>query len=46
MPISPQEHIDIINGLDLTQEQREDIFWRNANRMFGLALDTAATATA
>lgn len=44
VPISPVEHIDLVNRLDLNESQREDIFWLNANRMFRLSLDTAEGA--
>lgn len=40
LPISPAEHIELVSRLDLRASQREDIFWRNANRMFHLSLDT------
>ena len=42
VPISPAEHIELVNQLDLNASQREDIFWRNADRMFHLSLATAA----
>jgi len=42
VPISPAEHIALVNQLDLNASQREDIFWRNANRLFHLSLDTTA----
>jgi predicted TIM-barrel fold metal-dependent hydrolase len=44
VPISPAEHIKLVNQLDLTAPQREDIFWRNANRQFGLSLHTTTAA--
>lgn len=42
VPISPVEHIELVNQLDLNASQREDIFWHNANRMFHLSLESAA----
>lgn len=45
VPISPVEHIRLVNQLDLNASEREDIFWRNANRMFHLSLDTAASSS-
>ena len=39
VPISPAEHIELVNHVDLTAPQREDIFWRTANRLFRLSLD-------
>ena len=41
VPISPIEHIEIVNQLDVTPPQREDIFWRTANQLFRLSLDSA-----
>lgn len=41
VPISPREHIDVVNRLDLNAAQHEDILWCNANRMFHLSLDIA-----
>ena len=42
VPISPTEHIELVNQLGLTASEREDVFWRNADRLFHLSLDTAA----
>jgi predicted TIM-barrel fold metal-dependent hydrolase len=36
VPISPKEHIDIIKGLGLNQEDEEKILWKNANTLFRL----------
>ena len=41
VPISPQEHIDIVNSLGLAPEDREKIFWKNANELYGLGLSAA-----
>lgn len=41
VPISPAEHIDLVNQLGVTAAQREDIFWRTADRQFGLSLGVA-----
>ena len=38
VPLSPQEHVDIVNGLAISQEDKEKIFWRNADRLFNLGL--------
>jgi len=38
VPLSPTEHMDLVNRLGVTESQREDIFWRNANRLFRLSL--------
>ncbi len=42
VPIDPKEHIDIVNALPITEAQKQDIFWRNADRVFGLGLAAAA----
>ena len=34
VPISPKEHIDIVKGLGLSQEDEEKILWKNANTLF------------
>lgn len=44
VPISPAEHIELISQLGLTASEREDVFWRNAGRLFHLSLDAAAGA--
>lgn len=44
VPISPAEHIELVNQLDLSASQREDVFWRNADRLFHLSMQTAAAA--
>jgi predicted TIM-barrel fold metal-dependent hydrolase len=36
VPISPKEHIDIVNGLGLSQEDEEKILWKNASSLFRL----------
>lgn len=41
VPISPKEHIDIVNTLPLNYVEREDVFWRTADRLFHLKLATA-----
>lgn len=33
---NPKAHIDIINGMDLSQEDRNKIFWKNAAKLFKL----------
>jgi len=38
VPMSPREHIDIVNSMPITVEQKQDILWRNANRVFDLGL--------
>jgi predicted TIM-barrel fold metal-dependent hydrolase len=36
VPIDPQEHIDIVQGLALSAADKESILWRNAARFFNL----------
>lgn len=39
VPISPREHVDIVNDVVPAYEDREKIFWRNSDAVFGLGLD-------
>jgi aminocarboxymuconate-semialdehyde decarboxylase len=36
VPISPKEHIDIIKTLRLSKQDKDRIFWKNANDLFKL----------
>jgi predicted TIM-barrel fold metal-dependent hydrolase len=36
VPIDPNEHIDIVNALAISQADKEKILWRNAARFFNL----------
>jgi aminocarboxymuconate-semialdehyde decarboxylase len=36
VPIDPQEHIDIVNALPITADDKDRILWRNAARFFNL----------
>jgi predicted TIM-barrel fold metal-dependent hydrolase len=38
VPIDPQAHVDIVNGLDISDADKEKIFWKNANAFFRLGL--------
>lgn len=38
VPISPREHVDIVNDVVSTSEDRDRIFWRNSNAVFRLGL--------
>ncbi len=38
VPIDPREHVDLVNALPISDAQKQDIFWRNADRLFGLGL--------
>jgi aminocarboxymuconate-semialdehyde decarboxylase len=38
VPIDPREHIEIVEGLAITKEEKECILWRNAARFFDLAV--------
>jgi aminocarboxymuconate-semialdehyde decarboxylase len=40
VPIDPKEHVDIVEGLALSADDKEKILWRNAARFFNL--DVAA----
>lgn len=45
VPLSPREHIDIVQELGLSSDDEENILWRNAAELFGLHLPlTAASA--
>jgi predicted TIM-barrel fold metal-dependent hydrolase len=45
VPISPAEHIALVDELDVSASEREDIFWRNADHMFRLSLDEVHRST-
>ena len=36
VPIDPREHVEIVTGLALAQDDKENILWRNAARFFNL----------
>jgi predicted TIM-barrel fold metal-dependent hydrolase len=36
VPIDPTEHVDIVNGLAISDADKEKILWRNAARFFNL----------
>jgi len=36
VPIDPKEHVDIVNALPITAEDKDRILWRNAARFFAL----------
>jgi predicted TIM-barrel fold metal-dependent hydrolase len=38
VPIDPQEHVDIVNNLAISDADKEKIFWRNADKFFDLGL--------
>jgi predicted TIM-barrel fold metal-dependent hydrolase len=38
VPIDPTEHVRLVEALDLPAADKEKIFWRNADRFFGLGL--------
>jgi predicted TIM-barrel fold metal-dependent hydrolase len=40
VPIDPREHIEIVTGLAISDEDKEKILWRNAAHFFNL--DVAA----
>ena len=42
VPLDPKEHIDIVNAMPISVADKENIFWRNADRVFGLGLEREA----
>jgi predicted TIM-barrel fold metal-dependent hydrolase len=38
VPIDPQEHVDIVRALAISDADKEKILWRNADRFFNLGL--------
>ncbi len=44
VPISPREHVDMVLGLELDEEDRQKIFWKNADRLLKLGLGEAEAA--
>jgi len=40
VPIDPKEHIDIVTGIDISAEDKENILWRNAARFFNLGVES------
>jgi predicted TIM-barrel fold metal-dependent hydrolase len=36
VPIDPQEHVDIVNALPITADDKDKILWRNAARFFDI----------
>jgi len=40
VPIDPREHVDIVNGLPISEADKERVLWRNAAQFFNL--DVAA----
>ena len=38
VPIDPKEHVDIVNGLAISEADKEKILWRNAARFFNLSV--------
>lgn len=38
VPLDPREHIEIVRGLGLSQEDEEKVFWRTADAFYGLGL--------
>lgn len=44
VPISPREHIELVDRLAMSQEEREAVFWRTAEARFDLGLDALVPA--
>ncbi|HUK61587.1 MAG TPA: amidohydrolase family protein [Stellaceae bacterium] len=38
VPIDPSEHVDIVKNLPISEDDKEKILWRNADKFFGLSL--------
>jgi predicted TIM-barrel fold metal-dependent hydrolase len=38
VPIDPKVHVDIVNNLKIPEDDKQKIFWKNANAFFGLGL--------
>ncbi len=38
VPIDPKEHVDLVNELKITPDEKEKIFWRNADAFFNLGM--------
>jgi predicted TIM-barrel fold metal-dependent hydrolase len=38
VPIDPKVHVDLVNDLDIPDEDKQMIFWKNANAFFKLGL--------
>lgn len=38
VPIDPSEHVDLVRALDISETDKEKIYWRNANEFFNLGL--------
>jgi len=36
VPLDPKEHVDIVNSLAISQDDKDKILWRNAARFFKL----------
>lgn len=45
VPISPKEHIDLVDQLTTDADERDAIFWRTANMLFDLRLDAVISRT-
>jgi predicted TIM-barrel fold metal-dependent hydrolase len=45
VPISPDEHVEIVRSIGLTKDDEEKIFWRNANDLFGLGSESRPDST-
>jgi predicted TIM-barrel fold metal-dependent hydrolase len=39
VPIDPSEHIALVEELDLSAEDKEKIYWKNANEFFNLGFE-------
>lgn len=44
VPISPAEHVALVEALDVSEDERDAIFYGNATKLFGLAEETSASS--
>ena len=38
VPIDPREHVEIVTGLDVTEDDKQKMLWGNAARFFDLKI--------
>jgi aminocarboxymuconate-semialdehyde decarboxylase len=39
VPIDPSEHVDLVEALDISEDDKDKIYWRNANKFFNLGVN-------
>ena len=40
-----KSHLDLINSFDITGQEKENVFWKNASRLFELNISSVPTDT-